>query len=122
MRPSEEGYRDATVDEAVIAEIRERVGIGDFELDRAHCDYHMGHEGFSLRDAVDAVAMGDMIDPTPDRNRWLFCGKVISLVDNPRYRGRWLHVSVEYDDDTAITLVTMYRPLTTEWRTERARR
>jgi len=107
-------------DAEIVAEIREAVEVGNFEYDQEHCDRHMGGEGFNLEDAMRVVASGEMIEPTPECNRWLFCGKVSSLDRDRRFVGQWLRVSTEYGD--LISLPTMYRPLVTEWRTERVRR
>jgi hypothetical protein len=107
-------------DARIVAGIREAVEVGNFEYDQEHCDRHMGIEGFDLEDAVRVVVSGDVIDPTPERDRWLFCGKVSSLAQDARFLGQWVHVSAEYGE--VISLPTMYRPLVTEWRTERVRR
>lgn len=108
-------------DAVIIASIRIAAEVGDFEYDRAHCDYHMGHEMFTLDESIGAVVSGDVIESSPERSRWLFCGRVRTLKDDPLYRGRWLHVSVE-DDEGGVFIVTMYRPLVIEWCTERVRR
>jgi hypothetical protein len=47
--------------------------------------------------------------------------RVRTLRADPLYRGHWLHVSVEHDEP-GVFIVTTYRPLVSEWRTERARR
>ena len=110
-------------DEAIIAAIQEAVAVGNFEWDTEHCYRHMGDEGFALRDAIRVVAIGAVIGPAPERNRWLFCATISSLTQDPRFYGRWLHVLAGYDDDdTVVSLVTMYRPSLREWRTERDRR
>jgi hypothetical protein len=114
--------RTVEIDEAgIIASIRMAVEVGDFEYDRAHCDYHMGREGFTLDEAVLTVVTGEVIESSPERNRWLFCNRVRTLRADPLYRGHWLHVSVEHDEP-GVFIVTTYRPLVSEWRTERARR
>lgn len=108
-------------DADIIANIRMAVEVGDFEYDRAHCDCHMGREGFTLDEAVRAVVSGDVIESSPERSRWLFCDTVRTLRADSLYRGRWLHVSVGHDE-ADVFIVTMYRPLVSEWRTERDRR
>jgi hypothetical protein len=108
-------------DAEIIANIRMAIEIGDFEYDRAHCDYHMGREGFTLDEAMGAVVAGDVIESSPERSRWLFCGRARTLRNDSFYCGRWLHISVEYEE-VGVFIVTMYRPLVAEWRTERARR
>lgn len=107
-------------DEEIIAAIRDAVAVRHFEYDQEHLDAHGGAEGFTIRDAVRVVMTGDVIDPTPERNRWLFCSRVASLKQDRRFHGQWLHVSMQYDE--VIALVTAYRPSLREWRTERIRR
>ena len=105
-----------------IAEIRQHVEVYDFAYDRQHCDNHMVDEDFDVDDAVMAVVSGEVIEHAPERSRWLFCGSVSRLRQDVRFRGRWIHVSVQYDEDSAITLVTMYRPTVWQWRSEKVRR
>jgi hypothetical protein len=107
-------------EQETIAAIRDAVAVRDFEFDQEHCDAHCGTEGFTIEDAIRAVASGDVIDSTPERNRYLFCGSVSSLKQERRFHGQWLHVVGEYDE--IVALATMYRPSIAEWRTERIRR
>ncbi|MGI8858410.1 MAG: hypothetical protein ACR2JW_21930 [Thermomicrobiales bacterium] len=108
-------------DVAAIAEIRLCVEIGDFEIHKQHSDFHMFDEGFTLEQAIRVVGSGTVIEADGRRNRWLFCGTVPGMRQGTRFRGRWLHVSVERDDTAGIAIVTMYRPLVRLWRTERDR-
>lgn len=107
-------------DAQIVAEIRAAVEVGNFEYNQEHCDRHMGNERFDLEDAMRVVVSGDVIERAPERDRWLFCGKVSSLAQDARFLGQWLHVSAEYGE--VIALPTMYRPAMVEWRTERVRR
>ncbi|MHB8647847.1 MAG: hypothetical protein ACYDAR_18860 [Thermomicrobiales bacterium] len=107
-------------DSEIIAEIRAAIEIANYELDLAKCSRHMGNEGFTIFEAEHAVLYGDVI--AAERGRWLFCGDVATLRQDARFHGRWLHVSAEYDVETGVVLITMYRPDLREWRTERIRR
>lgn len=109
-------------DAATIAEIRLCVEVGDFRINQQHCDYHIFSEGFTFQQAIQVVVSGDVIEADARRNRWLFCGMVGGIRQDARFRGRWLHVSVERDDNAGVAIVTMYRPLVWLWRTERDRR
>lgn len=71
-------------DARIVVEIREAVEVGNFEYDQEYCDRQMGHEGFDLEDAMHIVVSGDVIHSAPERDRWLFCGKVSSLVQDTR--------------------------------------
>lgn len=108
-------------DAATIAAIRLSVEVGDFRMDQQHCDYHIFNEGFTLQQAIQVVVSGNVIEADPQRNHWLFCGTVRGIRQESRFRGRWLHVSVERDDSAGVAIVTMYRPLVRLWRTERDR-
>jgi hypothetical protein len=108
-------------DVASIAEIRLCVEVGDFRMDQEHCDYHIFNEGFMLQQAIHVVVSGEIVEADMERNRWLFCGTVRGMRQDARFRGRWLHVSVERDDAARVAIVTMYRPLVRLWRTERDR-
>jgi hypothetical protein len=105
-------------DEAIAA-IRDSVRIGIYEYDQAKCAEHQAEEGFAPEDAEYAVLHGEVIER--ERERLLFCGSVPSLRQRSDFHGRWLHVVVEYDEETGVVFVTMYRPHVREWRTERVR-
>lgn len=107
-------------DAEIVAEIRRGIEVVNYELDLAKCSVHMGNEGFTIFEAERAVLHGDVI--AAERERWLFCGEVSALGQDIRFHGRWLHVLAEYDTETGVVLVTMYRPNLHEWRTERVRR
>jgi hypothetical protein len=106
-------------DEEIVAAIRESVRIGIYEYDRAKCARHQAEEGFTPDDAEYAVLNGEVIER--ERGRLLFCGSVPALRPRQGFHGRWLHVVVEYDEETGVIFVTMYRPHIREWRTERVR-
>ncbi len=104
-------------DRDAIAAIRQAIEVGDFEIDRRHCDAHIYDEGFTFRQALSVTLHGRVIEAAESRNRWLFCDTIRGLRQDPRFRGQWLHVSVERNDESAVMVVTMYRPTVQEWRT-----
>jgi hypothetical protein len=107
-------------DEEIIAAIREAIEVANYETDNAKNSKHMGEEGFTIFDAERTVLHGEVIEI--DHGRWLFCGRAYTLKQDARFHSDWLHVSVDYDVDNGVDLVTMYRPSLAEWRTERVRR
>jgi hypothetical protein len=109
-------------DAAIVAEIRERVTSGQYEVDFEHVDFHVAMEGFALRDVEQAVDVGQVIEVAPDRDRWLFCARIRSLRQDARFLGQWLHVSIERTEDAEVVVVTAYRPDRGRWLTERRRR
>lgn len=104
-------------DQEAIAAIRQAIEVGDFEVDRRHGDAHIYDEGFTFRQALSVILHGRVIERSESRNRLLFCDKVRGLRQDHRFRGQWLHVSVERDDESAVMVVTMYRPTVQGWRT-----
>jgi hypothetical protein len=109
-------------DDEVIAYIRECLENGNYEWDSQHLDRHMFNEGFDFSDITRAVTEGKIFDPNSDSRRWRFCGIVPRLRHDPRFLGRWLHVSVEYEEGAEVAVVTAYRPRVDEWETETRRR
>lgn len=109
-------------DADVIAAIREAIAREDYAIHLQHSDAHRAEEGFSVEEMEHIVLHGAMIESRPLDNRWLFCGRVRSLKPKATYRGQWLHVSVQRDDDAKVAIVTAYRPLVSRWVTERKRR
>lgn len=107
---------------AILAAIRQHVEVSDYEMDEEHVSEHMAAGDFDEDDIVTAVMRGNIIEQRPKDNRWLICGNVPSLRSLPGVRGRWLHVSVQYTEETGTAIVTAYRPDIGEWETERTRR
>lgn len=107
---------------AILVAIRQDVEVYDFDLDFRHIASHAAEGEFDEDDIVLTVMSGEIIEPTPERNRWLFCGNVPTLRLKSGLRGRWLHVSVQYIEEDGTTIVTAYRPNVSEWQTERIRR
>jgi hypothetical protein len=109
-------------DYEIIAYIRECLENGNYESDAQHLGRHMITEGFDHDDMAQAVIAGEPFEVAPDRSRWLFFGNVLRLRQHPRFRGRWLHVDVQYEEGTNVAVVTAYRPLVREWETATRRR
>jgi hypothetical protein len=109
-------------DTAIIADIRERIMSGQYEIDFEHVDYHVSIEGFTLRDVEHAVGIGEVIEVASERDRWLFCSRIRSLRQDAHYLDHWLHVSIEHTEGAEVVVVTAYRPDRAHWRTERRRR
>lgn len=109
-------------DDEIIAYICECLENGNYESDGQHLGEHMIGEGFDHDDMAQAAIDGEPFEIADDRSRWLFCGNVPLLREHPLYRGRWLHVDVQYEEGTNVTVVTAYRPLIARWETETRRR
>lgn len=109
-------------DDAIIAAIRRAIENDEYEIDRKHCDPHIYTEGFALRDALHTIIHGRIIEVAGQRSRWLFCHRIGGLKQDRRFRGQWLHVCVEWPENSTVAVVTMYRPAVERWRTEKDRR
>ena len=111
------------MDEAeILAAIRLDIEVYNFGTDEVHTAPHMAAGAFNEDDIVAAVLNGEVIEPSSERNRWLYYGRVVVLCLMATFHGRWLHVSVGYDEAEGTTVVTAYRPAKSVWRTERERR
>lgn len=108
-------------DAQIVQRIREAMD-GYFEVDFTHCDRHVYDEGFLYEQAYDVVRSGVVLEMYPDRERWLFFGRVPGLRHERRFHGTALHVLVQWDADAEVFVVTMYRPRLDEWITETKRR
>jgi hypothetical protein len=106
----------------VVAYIRECLENGNFDFDTEHLDYHAFAEGFDLDDTLRVVIENAPLAELSDRSRWFFSGMIPSLRDDARFRGRYLHVIVHYEEGARVELATAYRPLVTEWITGTRRR
>src|SRR5690349_18425051 len=108
-------------DSDIVASIRAKLRAEDYVVG-VHCDDHAAVEDFRVRHGITVALSGTVIKEYSTRDRVLFCGKVRSLRLKGGFRGRWLHTVVEHREDRKELLVTMYRPKTEEWRSERRRR
>ena len=76
---------------------------------------HPLQEGFSEDDAIDAIFNGDVIEHYPDDARCLICGPAPQVEPSPDFITNFIHVVVQYDDLEQMSIITMYRPRSSEW-------
>ena len=97
--------------------VRSQVQEGDYAV-RPHALQHAVKEGFSVRDMVEVVLHGSLVEEYPERQRGLVYGDVsIEEVSIP------LHVVCEHHGpDVAVDFVTAYIPAGEEWETPTRRR
>jgi len=106
----------------IFAYIRECLENGNYDSDTEYLDLHFFAEGFDIDDAIQVVMENDPIAEFADRSCWFFCGTVPFLQEYPQFRGRWLHIVIQYEEGARVGIVTAYRPLVNEWETETRRR
>ena len=72
-------------------------------------------EGFSEDDAIAAIFNGEVIEHYPDEGRCLVCGPAAGIAPSPEYIANYVHVVVKYDELVQVSIITMYRPRSSEW-------
>lgn len=90
--------------------IHQRVQNGVF-LVKNHAILHAQKEGFQVKNMVEAILNGRIIETYPEDQRVLVCGRSTLLKSITVY----LHVVCEYADPIYIEFVTAYIPDENEW-------
>jgi hypothetical protein len=110
----EYGDRGWTLD---LEAIRSQVQDGNYAV-RSHAMQHAVKEGFSVRDMVQVVLHGVLVEEYPQRQRGLVYSDIsVEEVIVP------LHVVCEHrGPDVAVDFVTAYIPADEEWETPTRRR
>ena len=91
--------------------IHDRVRNGSY-LVKSHAILHAQKEGFQVKNMVEAVLNGRIIEAYPEDQRVLICGRSTLLENITVY----LHVVCEYADPIYTEFVTAYIPDENEWK------
>lgn len=83
---------------------------------------HTVAEGFTVRQGIEALLHGAVIEEYSTRNRMLFCGEGQGVPSDTRFFTTYIHIVVEMEEEAQIVVVTMYRPKVSEWRSPWKRR
>jgi len=96
--------------------IRSQVQDGNYAV-RSHAMQHAVKEGFSVRDMVQVVLHGVLVEEYPQRQRGLYANVLVEEMAMP------LHVVCEHrGSDMPVDFVTAYIPAGEEWETPTRRR
>lgn len=83
---------------------------------------HTIAEGFTVRQGIEALLRGTVIEEYSTRHRMLFCGEGHGLKLDTRFFTTYVHVVVQIEEETQIVVITMYRPKISEWKSPWKRR
>jgi hypothetical protein len=72
-------------------------------------------EGFTPRQAIEAISNGDVIEHYPEQSRCLIAGTASGLVISKDYITTYIHCVCRYDNINQMVIITMYRPKSDEW-------
>src|SRR4051794_34236170 len=103
---------DSTV---LLAIIQECIAAGRFQFTAHALTKHAPLEGFTPRQALEALLNGTIIERYDDRSRCLISGTAAGLALSQTYIATYIHCVCSYDDIRKIVIITMYRPHGDEW-------
>lgn len=85
---------------------------------------HLTREGFTKGQGIAALLAGEVTAEYEERDRLRVCGRVDGVRRDDRFIEDYIHSVVEYEwqQGMQVVVVTMYRPLRTEWETPYKRR
>ncbi len=90
----------------------------------AHVMPKHGSKGFTIRQGIQSILVGQIIEMYPERDRVLICGEASDLKIDSRFIGVFIHssVRVEWRQDAQVVIITMYRPDKHYWTDHETRR
>ncbi len=83
---------------------------------------HTLAEGFTVRQGIEALLNGEVIEEYSTRDRMLFSGAGSGVTLDRQFCTTYIHVVVEIEEGAQLVVITMYRPSVDEWRTPSKRR
>lgn len=99
----------------LLAMIRECIREGRFVFTPHALTKHPTVEGFTPRQALEAINNGDIIEHRPADERCLIAGTASGLDLSKEYVAAYIHCVCQYDDIRQVLIITMYRPKRDEW-------
>ena len=84
-----------------------------------------GGEGFTVRQGIESILAGEIIEVYPDRDRVLICGQASGVKIDKRFVGNYIHSSVRIEwnmQAQQVVVVTMYRPDGNNWKNQYTRK
>lgn len=95
--------------------IRANIEQGNFHVSLHAQMEHTLREGFTVRQAIEALRAGELIQNRTHDCTCVFSGECPTVGLNVLYHGRYIHCVVKYDFAAGVLLVTLYRPLVSRW-------
>jgi hypothetical protein len=83
---------------------------------------HPVEEGFTARNALEALRNGEIVERRDDDHRCLICGVAFDLEQRPEFIATYIHCVVQWSQVENVIIITMYRPKRSDWKDHRTRR
>jgi len=106
----------------LIAWILECTDEGRYHFTDHALTKHPVAEGFTAGQAVDAMRRGSIIARRDDECRCIVAETAIGIKIDPAFIANSIHCVVKWDDVQRIVIITMYRPMSSEWTNQHTRR
>jgi len=100
-----------------LAFIQRCVDEGKYVISTHVFTKHLAKENFTAQQGIEALLTGEIIEEYSSRDSVLISGTVPGLQRDARFITSYIHlvVRVEWQSNTQVIIITMYRPLMSEW-------
>lgn len=95
--------------------IQECVRDGRYLFTHHALTNHPPREGFTERDALEAIANRTIIEHRERESRCIVAGPASELGQSSEYISNYIHCVCRYDSVQQIVIITMYRPRHDAW-------
>lgn len=102
-------------DDFLLSMIRECIRLRRYAFTAHALTKHPALEGFTPRQALEAIGNGDIVERYPGDRRCLIAGTAAGLAVSKDYITTYIHCVVRYDNIAQMVIITMYRPRSSEW-------
>lgn len=102
-------------DDLLLGLIRECIRTGRYAFTNHALTKHPPAEGFTPRQAIEAINNGSIVEHYAADCRCLVAGTASGLVVSKDFITTYIHCVVKYDDIRQVVVITMYRPSSDEW-------
>lgn len=102
-------------DDLLLGMIRECIRLRRYAFTAHALTKHPALEGFTPRQALEAISNGDLVEHYPADRRCLVAGTASGLAVSQEYITTYIHCVIRYDNVAQMVIITMYRPSSNEW-------
>lgn len=102
-------------DDLLLGFIRECIRLRRYAFTTHALTKHPTIEGFTPRQALEAINNGNIVEHYPEQNRCLITGTASGIAVSKDFITTYIHCVVKYDNIRQMLVITMYRPSSDEW-------
>ena len=95
--------------------IRECIRLGQYAFTSHALTKHPASEGFTPRQAIEAINNGTIVEHYPVECRCLIAGMASGLNVTRDYITTYIHCVCKYGTINQVLIITMYRPSSDQW-------